>query len=85
VKEFKVLVRAGSTNEFQSSAIIQEAIFVEEAIGKLRSVGMNYSNYIPSLRFVESISKTLTWSSKPEPAKAIGQRRADYKSTIVFF
>lgn len=77
--------RAGSTKTFQSSPLFQEAIFVEEAIGKLRSVGMNYANYIPVLRLKESISKAIGISSaqKQHSARAIAQRRADYNRVFL--
>lgn len=39
---------------------------------------MNYSNYIPALRFLESISKVFGRSSKNEYAKTVAQRRTNY-------
>jgi len=74
--------RAGSTKAFQNSPIFQEAIAVEEEIGKLRSVGLNYANYIPSLRFLQSISK-LFGGSPTQNAANIGKRRADYNRVFL--
>ncbi|KAE9365832.1 putative daf-9 isoform A [Stipitochalara longipes BDJ] len=74
--------RAGSTKTFQTSPTFQEAIAVEEEIGKLRSVGLNYANYIPSLRFLQSISKSFG-TSPTQNATNVGTRRADYNRVFL--
>jgi 3-hydroxyphenylacetate 6-hydroxylase len=48
---------------------------IETEIGKLRSTGSNYSNYIPALRTWESLGEKFGSSDGNAYAKDIGKRR----------
>lgn len=74
--------RADSTKALQTSPLLQEVIHIETEIGKLRSVGMNYSNYVPALRVLDSIKETLCISPGPAYGRDIGTRRLKYVPTF---
>ena len=44
---------------------------------------MNYSKYIPALRFFEAISNAFGISSKDQYAKTVAQRRANYNRVFL--
>lgn len=48
---------------------------IETEIGKLRSTGNNYSNYIPALRVWSWLSELFGTGPGPAYAKEIGKRR----------
>ncbi|KAF8855914.1 cytochrome P450 [Acephala macrosclerotiorum] len=75
--------RADSTKALQNSPLLQEVIHIETEIGKLRSVGMNYSNYVPALRILDIIKKTLRISPGPVYSRDIGRRRLRYNKVLL--
>ncbi|KUJ11266.1 cytochrome P450 [Mollisia scopiformis] len=70
--------RAESTKDFQNSPLLQEVVHIETEIGKLRSTGSNYSNYIPALRILDRIKEILHISPGPAYGRDIGKRRLAY-------
>lgn len=57
---------------------------MEREVGRLRSVGLNYGNYIPAVRYLQTLSKKLKIKPNPQShGKDIGQRRTDYNQKFL--
>ncbi len=57
---------------------------MEREVGRLRSVGLNYGNYIPAVRYLQTLSKKLKIKSNPQShGKDIGQRRTEYNQKFL--
>jgi len=68
--------RIADTKDMKSGNL-SEVIYVESEISKLRSTAVNYSNYIPFLRFFELFQKSNTHGAN------IGKRRRDYNNILL--
>jgi hypothetical protein len=58
-------------------------IHIEEQIGKLRSVGSNFNNYIPFLRFISPLATRLGLSASPSHGADIRRRRIEYNRKLL--
>lgn len=70
--------RAESTKDLEDSPLLQEVMHIETEIGKLRSTGSNYSNYVPALRVLDQVKETLGIGPGPAYGRDIGKRRLAY-------
>jgi 3-hydroxyphenylacetate 6-hydroxylase len=68
--------RIADTNDLKSGTL-SEVIYVESEISKLRSTSVNFSNYIPFLRFFEPFQKSNAHGAN------IGKRRKDYNEVLL--
>ncbi|KAG0652783.1 3-hydroxyphenylacetate 6-hydroxylase [Hyphodiscus hymeniophilus] len=75
--------RAESTKALQTSPLLKEVTHIETEIGKLRSTGSNYSNYIPALRVWDRVKEGLGVSPGPAYGRDIGKRRLQYNKVLL--
>ncbi|TVY59463.1 3-hydroxyphenylacetate 6-hydroxylase [Lachnellula cervina] len=75
--------RAESAKALETSPLLLEIMHIETEIGKLRSTGSNYSNYIPALRGWDSLVESLGSGKGNAYAKEIGRRRLEYNKVLL--
>jgi 3-hydroxyphenylacetate 6-hydroxylase len=69
--------RAESAKALETSPLLLEIMHIETEIGKLRSTGSNYSNYMPLLRAWDALVEILGSKDGNAYAKEIGRRRLE--------